>query len=678
MASLQRTRSAVRFISRAISGNSRAPFTRQGQKRFLCSSNKSNSRLAFVSSEHDEIYKRSINDPSTFWREQASSRLQWIKPFTKVMDCDMNIGQHRWFMDGQLNVSENCLDRHVEKNPDSVAFIWEKDEPGTHETLTYRELLKMTCQIANMLKKHGVKKGDRVCIYLPNCPLAAATMLACSRIGAVHSVVFAGFSAEALANRITDAGAEIVFTADQGVRGSKTIQLKRTVDEAVNKCSGVRHVFVMSRTGADVPMGKNDIPLEKAMSQESTECPVEPMNSEDMLFLLYTSGSTGRPKGIQHSQAGYLLYTNLTFQYVFDYKPGDIFSCAADIGWITGHSYVVYGPLSNGATSVLFESIPTYPDPGRYWETVERLKINQFYTAPTAIRLLYKYEDEWVKKYDRSSLRILGTVGEPINAEAWHWYNEVVGESRCTVVDTWWQTETGGIFIAPRPSSDNSAPKPEFATRPFFGVEPVLLDSEGVELRGNNVSGNLCIRGSVPSMARTVYGDHRRFLETYYTAFPGYYFTGDGALRDEDGHYRITGRVDDVINISGHRLGTAEVEDALDNHPDVAESAVVGFPHDIKGEGIYAYVTLKEHATITPENLRLELKELVKKEIGSFAAPELIQVAPGLPKTRSGKIMRRILRKVAANEFEDLGDVSTLAEPSVVEGIVNEHKKIVQ
>ncbi|CAB3991687.1 acetyl-coenzyme A synthetase 2-like, mitochondrial [Paramuricea clavata] len=672
MATLRGLRTTPQCFSRAIFHYSK------GQKRFLCLSKQANSQLAFVSSEYNEIYKRSIEDPDKFWGELASTRLQWIKPFTEVMDCDMNVGKHRWFMDGLLNVSENCLDRHVNRSPESVALIWEKDEPGTHETVTYRELLKMTCQLANTLKNHGVKKGDRVCIYLPNCPLAVATMLACSRIGAAHNVVFAGFSAEALASRITDAGAEVVITADQGVRGGKTIDLKRTVDEAVSKCSGVRHVFVMSRTGADVPMGKKDISLEKAMSEESAECAVEPMNSEDMLFLLYTSGSTGKPKGIQHSQAGYLLYTNLTFQHVFGYEPGDIFSCVADIGWITGHSYVVYGPLSNGATSVLFESIPTYPDPGRYWETVQRLKINQFYGAPTAIRLLLKYEVDWVKKYDRSSLRVLGTVGEPINADAWHWYNEVVGEKRCTVVDTWWQTETGGIFIAPRPSADNSTPKPEFATRPFFGVEPVLLDSEGVELHGNNVSGNLCIRGSVPSMARTVYGDHRRYLETYYTTFPGYYFTGDGALRDKDGHYRITGRVDDVINISGHRLGTAEIEDALDNHPDVAESAVVGFPHDIKGEGIYAYVTLKEHALITPEDLRLQLKKLVKKEIGSFAAPEIIQVAPGLPKTRSGKIMRRILRKVAANEFEDLGDVSTLAEPSVVEGIVNEHKKLIE
>ncbi|XP_046847707.1 acetyl-coenzyme A synthetase 2-like, mitochondrial [Xenia sp. Carnegie-2017] len=648
----------------------------QTRSLFLSELVPSQHKLSFVTRDHEEIYKKSIQEPGKFWGELALSKLQWITPFTKTMDCEMSKGQHKWFMDGVLNVSENCLDRHVQRTPDNIALIWEKDEPGTHETVSYRELLKMTCQLSNTLKNHGIKKGDRVCLYLPNSPLAVVSMLACSRIGAAHSVVFAGFSADALASRIMDAGAETVITADQGLRGGKTINLKQMVDEAVSKCSGVKRVFVMSRTGADVPMGKIDIPLEKAMSEESNECIPEPMNSEDMLFLLYTSGSTGKPKGIQHSQAGYLLYANLTFKHVFGYEPGDIFSCVADIGWITGHSYVVYGPLSNGATSVLFESIPTYPDPGRYWEMVERLKINIFYGAPTAIRLLLKYGNDWVEKYDRSSLKVLGTVGEPINAEAWYWYNDIVGEKRCTVVDTWWQTETGGVFLAPRPGPDNSMPKPEFATRPFFGVEPVLLDSNGKELVGNNVSGNLCIRGSVPGLARTVYGDHQRFLETYYTTFPGYYFTGDGALRDEDGHYRITGRVDDVINISGHRLGTAEIEDALDYHPDVAESAVVGFPHEIKGEGIYAYVTLKEGAVIKLEDLVLQLKNLVKKEIGSFAVPEIIQVASGLPKTRSGKIMRRILRKVAANDFHDLGDVSTLAEPSVVKDIVDEHKKL--
>ncbi|EDO39135.1 predicted protein [Nematostella vectensis] len=592
------------------------------------------------------------------------------------MDCDMNEGQHRWFVGGEINVSENCVDHHMRSHPNRTALIWEKDEPGDVEHVSYIQLYGMVNRMANMLKCHGVKKGDIVCLYMPVSPLAVAAMLACARIGAPHSVVFAGFSADALASRINDAQAETVITANQAVRGGRAIDLKRVVDDAVSKSPGVKRVFVMKRTGAQVPMGKLDIPLEEAMAEQPDECPPEPMDSEDPLFLLYTSGSTGQPKGIVHTQAGYLLYAKLTHKYCFDYKQGDVFGCVADIGWITGHSYVVYGPLANGATTVLFESTPTYPDPGRYWEMVERLRINQFYGAPTAIRLLLKSGNSWVEKYDRSSLKVLGTVGEPINEEAWHWYNDVVGEKRCTVVDTWWQTETGGILISPRPAPDNSPVKPEFPMRPFFGVDPVLVDEKGKELTGNNVTGALCFRSSVPGMCRTIYGHHERFLNTYYRPYPGYYFTGDGALRDKDGHYRITGRMDDVVNVSGKRLGTAEVEDAMDNHSAVAETAVVGFPHPIKGEGIYAYATLKDDAQIEPEQFREEVKKLVRQKIGAFAVPEIIQVVPGLPKTRSGKIMRRILRKVAQDKPDELGDVSTLADPSVVEVIVRQHTEV--
>ncbi|KAK3740035.1 hypothetical protein QZH41_019662 [Actinostola sp. cb2023] len=534
-------------------------------------------RLSYVSPENDVLYDHSIRDAETFWGQLGAQRLQWKKPFDRVMDCDMNEGRHRWFLGGQINVSENCVDRHMRSKPNHTALIWEKDEPGDVEHVSY-------------------------------------------------IVVFAGFSADALSSRINDAQAETVITSDQILRAGKVSELKRVVDEAVSKSPGVKRVFVMKRTGGDVPMGKLDIPLEEAMSEHSVECEPEALESEDPLFLLYTSGSTGQPKGIVHTQAGYLLYTNLTMKYCFDYQPGDIFGCVADVGWITGHSYVVYGPLSNGATSVLFESTPTYPDPGRYWDMVERLKLTQFYGSPTAVRLLLKSGDSHVAKYDRSSLRVLGTVGEPINAEAWHWYNDVVGEKRCTVVDTWWQTETGGIFISPRPSAFKEPVKPEFPMRPFFGVEPVLMDEKGKELIGNNVKGALCFRASVPGMCRTIYGHHERYLDTYYRPYPGFYFTGDGALRDKDGHYRITGRMDDVINVSGKRLGTAEVEDAMDNHEAVAETAVVGFPHPIKGEGIYAYATLKDNADISPEQLRAELKKLVRAKIGAFAVPEIIQV----------------------------------------------------
>lgn len=635
-------------------------------------------QLDHVTSDWEKLYKQSIKDPETFWGRLGATRLDWMKPFDSVMDVDLQKGQHKWFLGGKLNVSVNCVDRHMEADPDRCALIWEKDEPGDVERISYRELYEMVNKMANVFKSHGIKKGDVVCIYMPVSPLAVAAVLACARIGAPHSVVFAGFSSEALASRINDAKAETVITADQVVRGGKVGELKQTVDKAVAASPCVKRVFVASRTGANVPMGKLDIPLEKEMSKQSTECEPEEMDSEDILFLLYTSGSTGQPKGVVHTQAGYLLYAKLTHKYVFDYHPGDIFGCVADIGWITGHTYVVYGPLSNGATTVLFESTPTYPDPGRYWEMVERLRVNQFYGAPTAIRLLLKSSNSYVTKYDRSSLKLLGTVGEPINAEAWYWYHDVVGEKRCAIVDTWWQTETGGILLSPRPAPDDSPLKPEFPTRPFFGVEPVLLDEKGRELTGNDVKGALCIRTSIPSMSRTIYGHHQRFLDTYYNPFKGFYFTGDGALRDKDGDYRITGRMDDVINVSGKRLGTAEIEDAMDYHKSVAETAVVGFPHPVKGEGIYAYATLKDDATISAEDLRKELKAIVREKIGSFAVPEVIQVVSGLPKTRSGKIMRRILRKVAQNKPDELGDVSTLADPSVVEEIVQQHTKHMQ
>lgn len=538
----------------------------------------------------------------------------------------------------------------------------------------------MVCRLSNVLKSQNVKRGDRVAIYMPVSPLAVCSMLACARIGAVHSVVFAGFSAEALRSRIDDAQASIVITADEGVRGGKKIPLKATVDKALEGSNLVKKVLVMTRTGGPIQWHtERDIRLEDAMSKESDICPAETMDSEDNLFLLYTSGSTGRPKGIAHTQAGYLLYTGLTHELVFDYKPGDIFACVADIGWITGHSYVVYGPLLNGATTVLFESIPTYPDPGRYWEMISRLKITHFYTAPTAIRLLIKAGDDYVHKHDLSSLRILGCVGEPLNVEAWQWYNLVVGGGRCPLVDTWWQTETGGILISPRPSPEGIKPKPGFPMLPFFGIDPVLVDDQGQHLTGNNVSGMLCIRKPWPGMARTIYGDHDRFLNTYFHHFPGLYFTGDGARRDENGYYQITGRVDDVINVKGHRLGTAEVESAIDEHPDVAESAVVGFPHDVYGEGIYAYVILKDTGDLdNPTEVINSIKNIVKQEIGSFAVPEVILLTPALPKTRSGKIMRRILRKVASNDSDDLGDVSTLADPSVVNVIKKRHAEAME
>ncbi|XP_072168945.1 acetyl-coenzyme A synthetase 2-like, mitochondrial [Diadema setosum] len=533
----------------------------------------------------------------------------------------------------------------------------------------------MTNQLANALRRQGVKRGDPVAIYMPVSPIAVAAMQACARIGAVHNVVFAGFSSEALASRIIDAGAETILTTDQAIRGGKIINLKKTVDQAVAMCPKVKRVFVSKRTGNPVPMCERDIPMEEAMAAESTECEPEVLSSEDLLFMLYTSGSTGSPKGLSHSQAGYLLYATLTHKFVFDYQPGDVYACVADIGWITGHSYVVYGPLSNGATTVLFESTPTYPDPGRYWEMVERLRINQIYVAPTAVRLLLKSGDSHVTKYDRSTLRTLGCVGEPLNHEAWEWYNNVVGEGRCSLADTWWQTETGGICITPRPS----APGAEITggpMRPFFGIDPVLMDEKAQEIKGNEVSGALCIKRPWPGMARTIYGNHERYIDTYLKPYTGYYFSGDGAVRDEKGYYHITGRMDDVINVTGHRLGTAEVEDAMDEHVAVAETAVVGYPHDIKGEGVYAYVTLKDDISESEEQIILELKAIVRKKIAGYAVPDIIQITPGLPKTRSGKIMRRILRKVSADRSDELGDVSTLADPSVVKAIVENHDRL--
>lgn len=624
---------------------------------------------------HDQIYKFSLENPDQFWSTLARSRLQWSRDFDTVKDCDIIKGHIKWFLGGQLNASVNCVDRHLDTLGDSTALIWEKDEPGTEEHVSYRQLSQMVNRISNMLKKHGVKKGDRVAIYLPTSPVAIASMLACARIGAIHSVVFAGFSAEALAGRIEDAKAETVITADEGVRGGRKIPLKKVVDESVSKCPSVKRVFVYRRTGMGT-LGKNDFSLDDEMAKESDVCDPELMESEDLLFMLYTSGSTGKPKGIAHSTAGYLLYAMMTQKHVFDYKVGERFGCVADIGWITGHSYVVYGPLLNGATTVLFESNPIYPDAGRYWEMTERLKLEHMYLSPTALRMLLKEGDNFVTKYDRSSLRKLGCVGEPLNREAFEWYRDVVGGGRCDVVDTWWQTETGGICITPRPSEEGAPILPAMPMRPFYGIAPALVDQKGEEVTGNDVKGALCIKSVWPGMARTIYGDHQRFLNTYFNPYPGYYFSGDGARRTKSGYYQITGRMDDVLNVSGHRLGTAEIEDVLDDQEEVAESAVVGYPHDIKGEGIYAFVVLKGEHDMPLDKLANELRGMVKTRISSFAQPDMILFAPGLPKTRSGKIMRRILRKVAANKPDELGDTSTLFDPSVVDAIVEKHEEV--
>jgi acetyl-CoA synthetase len=632
--------------------------------------NKDLFKESYVSSmeQYKEIYTDSIKNNSKFWEKKARELLHWQHDFQMVSDCDFTEGLVSWFLGGKLNACENCVDRHVRDKGDQVAIIWEQDEPGNEQKITYRELQRKVSRLANVLRHNGIHKGDRVAIFMPMIPEAVYSMLACARIGAVHSVIFAGFSAESLRDRINDARCKAVITSDEAVRGRKIIPLKRMADEAVMACPSVERVFIAKRTNVKIPFyPPRDIWLEEAMEGERPYCPIEHMDSEDTLFLLYTSGSTGKPKGVSHTTAGYLLFTAMTHKYIFDYKDGETYACVADIGWITGHSYVVYGPLLNGATTVLFESVPNYPDAGRYWEMVERLKINQFYTAPTALRAIQRMGDDFVKKYDRSSLRVLGTVGEPINPDTWRWYYNVVGEQRCSIVDTWWQTETGGILISPLPGAVPT--KPGSATLPFFGIEPVLLSNEGEELTTTEASGLLAIKGPWPSMARTIQGDHMRFYETYLKQFKGYYLTGDGATRDADGYYWLTGRVDDVLNVSGHRIGSAEIESALVSHPFCSEAAVVGFPHTIKGEGIFAYVILKDGYE-ADEELVGELRNEVRRHIGAFATPDQILIAPGLPKTRSGKIMRRILRKIAANETEDLGDISTLADPTIVSALI--------
>ncbi|MAS98412.1 MAG: acetate--CoA ligase [Kiritimatiellaceae bacterium] len=621
---------------------------------------------------YQELYNKSITDSDTFWSDQAIKNIDWIKPFSQVCDSNLTTGKISWFDGGQLNVTSQCIDRHLKDRASKIAILWEGDEPGDVKEITYQELHDEVCRMANVLRKYGIGKGDRVALYMPMIPAAAYAMLACARIGAIHSVVFAGFSAEALRERVMDSSCKAVITADEGRRGQKKIALKSLVDEAIISCDCVEHVFMYRHTNSDVNFNMSrDVDLGKAMRDEEASCEAEVMESEDPLFILYTSGSTGKPKGLQHSSAGYLLYTMLTHKYVFDYKEDDVYACVADIGWITGHSYVVYGPLANGATTVMFESIPTYPDAGRYWDMVERLKITQFYTAPTAIRAIARMGDSFVEKYDRSSLRVLGSVGEPINPESWNWYYKVVGQEQCNIVDTWWQTETGGIMITPLPGATPT--KPGSATFPFFGVEPVILDDKGNELEGNGISGLLAINKPWPSIARTIYGDHERYMQTYLSPFKGYYFTGDGCRRDEDGYYWITGRVDDVINVSGHRMGTAEVESALVQHPVCAEAAVVGFPHEIKGQGIFAYVIIKSDSEES-DDLVKQLRQTVREQIGPIATPDHILIAPGLPKTRSGKIMRRILRKIASQEVDQLGDTSTLADPSVVDQLIQKRE----
>ena len=618
---------------------------------------------------YQRLYRQSVDDPQTFWGEQAKAFLDWFKPWDEVCSGSLSKGDIRWFAGGQLNISHNCIDRHLAKRGDQVALIWEGDDPKDSARITYKQLHEQVCRLANVLKTRGVKKGDRVCIYMPMIPEAAYAMLACTRIGAVHSVVFGGFSPDALRDRILDADCRTVITADEAVRGGKLVPLKSNVDKALASCPNVSTVLVVKRTGNAVGWDeKRDLWYGEAVQQVGADCPAEPMDAEDPLFILYTSGSTGKPKGVLHSTAGYLLQAAMTHKYVFDYHDGDIYWCTADVGWVTGHSYIVYGPLANGATSLIFEGVPNYPDTSRFWQVIDKHQVNIFYTAPTALRALMREGEAPVRKTSRSSLRLLGSVGEPINPEAWEWYFKVVGEQRCPIVDTWWQTETGAIMITPLPGATDL--KPGSATRPFFGVQPVLLDEQGKEIEGPG-AGVLAIKASWPSQIRSVYGDHKRMLETYFTAYPGYYFSGDGARRDEEGYWWITGRIDDVINVSGHRIGTAEVESALVLHDAVAEAAVVGYPHDVKGQGIYAFVTTMNGVEPSDE-LKKELLSLVGKEIGSFAKPELIQWAPGLPKTRSGKIMRRILRKIACNELDSLGDTSTLADPAVVDSLVAE------
>ncbi|WP_114008620.1 acetate--CoA ligase [Cohaesibacter intestini] len=616
------------------------------------------------------MYNQSVSDPVAFWAEHGK-RLDWMKPYTKVKNTsyDYHNVSIKWFEDGELNVSANCIDRHLESRGDQTAIIWEGDDPADDEQITYKQLHERVSKLANAYKELGVAKGDRVILYMPMIPEAAYAMLACARIGAIHSIVFGGFSPDALADRVEGSTAKLVVTADQGLRGGRKVPLKTNVDAALEKVKHDVKCLVVKRTGGDVPMiDGRDHWYDDVVGPASADCPPEPMNAEDPLFILYTSGSTGKPKGVVHTTGGYLVYASMTHQYVFDYHDGDIYWCTADVGWVTGHSYIVYGPLANGATTLMFEGIPTYPSPSRFWDVCDKHKVNIFYTAPTAIRSLMGAGNEHVEKADLSSLRVLGSVGEPINPEAWKWYYEVVGKNKCPIVDTWWQTETGGIMITPLPGATDL--KPGSATRPFFGVQPVMLDNEGKEITETECEGILCIADSWPGQMRTVYGDHDRFVSTYFETFKGYYFAGDGARRDADGYYWITGRVDDVINVSGHRMGTAEVESALVAHEKVSEAAVVGYPHDIKGQGIYVYVTLMEGEEPS-EELRKELRDWVRHEIGPIASPDLIQFAPGLPKTRSGKIMRRILRKIAEDDFGSLGDTSTLADPTVVEDLID-------
>ena len=621
---------------------------------------------------YEKFYEKSINDPEGFWSEQALN-IDWYKPFTKDAIKKVNFSKDnleiKWFYDGKLNVSYNCIDRHLKSKSDNTAIIWEGDNPNESKNITYKELHTEVCLMANVLKKRGVKKGDRITIYMPMIPEASYAMLACARIGAVHSVVFGGFSPDSIADRIIDCKSDFIITADEGYRAGKIIPLKNNVDEALKRCENVKSVLVIKRTGNEINMEPNrDVWWHEEKLTVDSICEPEIMNAEDPLFILYTSGSTGKPKGVLHTTGGYIVYASITHKYVFDYKDGDIYWCTADVGWVTGHSYIVYGPLANGAKTLMFEGVPNYPTSSRFWEVIDKHQVNIFYTAPTAIRALMKEGDKPVKKTKRNSLRLLGSVGEPINPEAWNWYYKIIGEEKCPIVDTWWQTETGGILISPLPGAIDL--KPGSATKPFFGISPALVDNEGNKLEGE-AEGNLILETSWPGQMRTVYGDHQRFADTYFSTFENVYFTGDGAKRDSDGYWWITGRVDDVINVSGHRMGTAEVESALVSNENVAESAVVGYPHDIKGQGIYAYVTLTDNIVPT-EELRKELLLWVRKEIGPIATPDLIQWAPSLPKTRSGKIMRRILRKIAANEHDQLGDISTLADPGVVKDLIND------